>query len=144
MRAWVGRWAALLADTPPSGEATAAAAGSENKATRRDHRHPRLTSAQWGVTDANGEATFVFTRTFTAKPAISFTYEEAAANQPLEFKVKAWTQDGNGNYTGCVAKGYRIRTLPSTLTLITQLISFSVTIDAPSGIPLSCIALQVS
>ena len=144
MRAWVGRLAAMLADTPPSGEATAAAAGSEMKATRRDHRHPRLTSAQWGVTDANGEATFVFTRAFSAKPAISFTYEEAAANQPLEFKVKTWTQDGSGNYIGCVTKGYRLRTLPSSLLTLSVLIDFSVTINAPAGIPVSCIALQIS
>lgn len=143
-RAFVFNPSTMLADTPPVGEATAATAGSGSKATRNDHRHPRLTSAQWSVTDANGEIAFTFTRSFSAKPAICFTYEEAANNQPIETKVKTWTQDGNGNYIGCVAKAYRVRPLPSSLTLITQLISFSVTIDAPSGIPVSCIALQIS
>lgn len=144
MRAYIQDPTAMLADTPPDGEATTATAGADAKASRRGHRHPRLTSAQWGVTDANGEASFTFTRAFTAKPAISFTYEESANNQPLEFKVKTWTQDGNGNYTGCVTKGYRMRTLPSSILVLTVLVDFSVTVNAPSGIPVSCIALQVS
>lgn len=144
MRAWVGRLAAMLADTPPDGEATTANAGNESKASRRNHRHPRLTSASWGTTNVSGEVTFTFTRTFAAKPTVDLSYEEAADNQPLVFKVKSWTQDGNGNYTGLVAKGYRLRTLPSSILVLSVLIDFSVTMNAPSGIPVSCIALQVS
>lgn len=144
MRAFIQNLRAMLSDQAPVREATTAVAGAQGLASRGDHQHPRLTSASWGTTNASGEVTFAFTRSFATKPSIDFTYEENADAQPVVFKVKAWQTDGSGNYTGATAKGYRFQTLPSSLTLITQLLNFSVTINAPSGLQVSCIALQQS
>ncbi|GEM_PF-6883459 len=144
MRAFIQNLAAMFSDQAPIREATLAIPGSQSKASRGDHQHPRLTSASWNVTDANGEATFTFTRTFAAKPTIDLSYEEATNNQPCIFKVKSWVTNANGEYTGMVAKGYRLQTLPASITLLGSLASFSVTINAPAGINVSCIAVQVS
>lgn len=144
MRAFIQNLAAMFSDQAPIREATLAIPGSQPKASRGDHQHPRLTSASWNVTDANGEATFTFTRAFAAKPTIDLSYEEATNNQPCIFKVKSWVVNANGEYTGMVAKGYRLQTLPSTITLLGSLVNFSVSINAPAGINVSCIAVQVS
>lgn len=141
-RAFLG--AAMLADTTPQSEVTSGTPGTQDKASRGNHRHPRLTSAVWGVTNASGEVTFNFTRVFTTKPTVDLSYEELADNQPCIFKVKSWLTNGNGEYTGLVAKGYRLQTLPSTILSLTALVSFSVSINAPAGINVSCIALQQS
>lgn len=144
MRTFIQNLAAMFSDQAPIREATLAIPGSQSKASRGDHQHPRLTSASWGVTDANGEVTFTFTRSFAAKPTIDLSYEEATNNQPCIFKVKSWVTNANGEYIGMVAKGYRLQTLPSTITLLGSLASFSVTVNAPAGINVSCIAVQVS
>ncbi len=143
-RTFIQSIAAMFSDSAPVREATIAIPGAMPKASRGDHQHPRLTSASWGVTGASGEVTFSFTRAFAAKPTIDLSYEEAADNQPCIFKVKGWTTNGNGEYTGLVAKGYRLQTLPASITLLTALVNFSVTVNAPAGINVSCIALQQS
>lgn len=148
---WFGTWMrmrllgmSVLSDTTPVSESVSGIAGGGQKASRDDHKHPRLTSATWANTNSSGEATFAFTRSFSARPTVDLCYEEAADNQPVILKVKSWTQDGNGNYTGLIAKAYRLQTLPSSITLLTALVNFSVTVNAPAGIPVSCIALQQS
>ncbi|GKS86488.1 hypothetical protein AVMA1855_20070 [Acidovorax sp. SUPP1855] len=149
---WFGSWirqgllgnSISLSDSMPPAEAISAAPGVGSQASRDDHKHPRLTSVAWGVTDASGEVSYSFTRSFANKPGVDFTYEENANNQPIIFKVKSWVTNVNGEYVGATARGYRLQTLPTTLTLITQLIGFSVSINAPAGINVSCIAVQTS
>jgi len=114
--------AALLSDTPPIAEATTPAAGAGPKASRYDHLHPRLSSAQSGTLDGNGQATVIFTRTFTAKPAVTVLAVEDDTNPVPRFKVRRWLKaDGSawvsGPYGGCVIYGDRARVLPT----ITQL-----------------------
>lgn len=133
-----------LANTPPVSENVTAVTGGGTRAARNDHRHERISAAQWGTTGSNGEATLNFTRVYTNKPAIDLSYEELADNQPIIFKVKSWVMNGNGEYVGVTVKGYRLQTLPSTITLLTALINFSVTINAPAGIQVSVITLQQS
>lgn len=141
---------ALLGDQTPSSEGVAAAPGVASLASRVDHKHERLTSATVQTLNAQGEVAIAFTRLFAAKPTVTCTLYEAADNQPVIFKVKTWTQDGGGNYTGCTIKGYRSSILPSLsgvtlLTgLITALTNFNVFGASAAGAEFSCIALQVS
>lgn len=134
---------ALLSNNPPPSETVASAPGAGSMAARDDHKHPRLSSATVSVLGANGEVAIVFTREFTAMPAVTCLLVEAADNQPVVFKVKNWTMNGP-NYAGCVIKGYRMQTLPSVLTLLTQLISFNIAGGVAVGAQFCCLAIQPS
>lgn len=113
--------AALLSDTPPVAEATTPAAGDGSKASRFNHLHPRLSSAQSGTLDANGQQTVIFTRTFSSKPAVTVLAIEDDTNPVPRFKVRRWLKaDGSAwasgsPYGGCIIYGDRARVLP-TLT----------------------------
>lgn len=136
--------ATFLSDEPPLPEAMQPAAGMEAKATRAGHRHPRLTSATVATLSTNGETTINFTRVFTSAPAVTCLLIEAADSQPVVFKVKSFIQDGGGNYTGCVIKGYRLMAMPGTVTLL-GLVNLSLTSStSANGAQFACIAVQVS
>lgn len=141
---------ALLSNNAPPAETVSPAAGAGGMASRDDHKHPRLSSATVATLNASGEATVTFTRLFAAMPVVICTLYEAADNQPVVFKVKSWTQDANGNYTGCTVKGARSATLPAMagLTLVTGVISalanFNVFGGSAAGAQFCCLALQPS
>lgn len=134
---------ALLSNNAPSLETVAPAAGAGSMAARDDHKHPRLSSATVSVLGAAGEVEINFTREFTAMPAVTCLLIEAADNQPVVFKVKSWTMNGP-NYAGCIIKGYRMQTLPSVLTLLTQLVSFNIAGGMAVGAQFCCLAIQPS
>lgn len=106
------------------------------------------TSATWGVLNASGEATVVFEVPFPTQPACAFTWEKSASNQPVMFKVKSWVMDGNGNFVGCVVKGYRSTILPtlSGIIIIGPLISalsqFDIFGGSATGVNFCCMAIQ--
>lgn len=133
-----------LATTPPPTEANVAVTGGGTRAARNDHRHERISSAQWGVTGANGEATINLSRVFSTKPTIDIAYEELTDNPPCIPKVKTWITNANGEYVGVVVKLYRIQLLPSTILTLGGLANFNVTVNATAGIPVSVITLQPS
>lgn len=133
----------MLADTPPMGEAGTPQAGTGAKATRQDHRHPRLSSTASGTLNASGEATIVFTREFTAKPSVIVTLVEATEGQPVTFKVKSWTMTG-ANYTGCVIKGYRAQTIPTNLVTLLLGGVFNLFAGSVTGAEFTLIAIQPS
>lgn len=133
-----------FSDATPMAETRLGTPGAAPKAVREGHEHPRLTSATTDhVLDANGEATITFTRSFAVKPAVTYMLDEAADLGAVLIKVKTWTIVG-GQYTGCVVKGYRARTLPATLTLLTALINFDVFAGVTTGAVFTFIALQKS
>lgn len=134
----------ILSDEAPLSEAGAPKPGSMPKAPRVDHQHPRLTSSTAATLGSNGEVTVTFTRSFPVQPSVICTLIEAADNQPVIFKVKSWVQDANGNYTAAVVKGYRLTTLPASLTLLSALISFNISGGSSAGAQFSCIALAAS
>lgn len=140
----------ILGNTPPPAEGTLAIAGSAGAAARTDHKHPRLTSASIATLDANGEATIMFTRTFAAMPAVICLLYEASNAQPVVFKVQSFVQDGGGNYTGCIIKGYRSSILPALSgivllgPLVSALANFNVFGGSPAGVQFAIIALQPS
>lgn len=103
----------LLSDSPPMGEAGVAAAGTANQAPRYDHRHPRLSSSTNATTNASGEQTVVFTRTFDTMPSVIITAIENSTTPAPSFKVKAFQTNAGGKYTGCTIYGSRERALPS-------------------------------
>lgn len=133
-----------LADTFPQPEAGSAQVGIMPTASRADHEHPRLSSANSGALNASGEATITFTRTFATMPSMVFTYIEAADGQPVVMKVKFWVQDGSNNYTGCVVKGYRSQTIPTNLVTLLLGGVFNLFNGSASGVSFTCIALQTS
>jgi hypothetical protein len=140
----------LLSNGAPPPEANVPAAGTGGMAARDDHKHPRLSSATVQSLDANGEAAITFTRAFAAMPAVICLLYEASDAQPVVFKVKAWTKDAQGNYTGCTIKGYRSSILPALsgialLTgLITALANYNVFGGSAAGAQFCCLAVQPS
>lgn len=134
---------ALLSNNAPPSETVAPAAGAGSMASRDDHKHPRLSSAIVSVLGAAGEVDITFTRQFTAMPAVVCLLIEMPDNQPVVFKVKNWIMNGP-NYAGCTIKGYRMQTLPSPLTLLTQLISFNIVGGVAVGAQFCCLAIQPS
>lgn len=146
---------ALLSDSMPMEEGTAGAAGAQAKASRGDHSHKRLTSTATGNLDGSAQATIMFTRTFSKKPAVTALAVEDNANPVPRFKVRRWLKaDGQPwtagePYGGCVIYGDRARALP-TLSgilligpLITALAGF-LPYEAAAGAEYSIIALEAS
>lgn len=134
---------ALLSNTMPSPEATAASAGSMDQASRADHTHPRRSSTATGTLNSSGEATITFTQTFAAKPAVTVLYVEGADNQPIVFKVKSWTMV-SGQYTGCVIKGYRAQAIPTNLVSLLLGGVFNLFAGSASGVEYALIAIAPS
>ncbi len=132
-----------LSDLTPVPEGPASA-GALSAGARGDHKHPRLSSATTHTLNASGEATIVFTRSFPIPPCMDFTYIELADNPPVTFKVKSWTQDGGGNYTGCIAKGYRGQALPSSILTLVALVSYNVFGGSASGVSFTALAIAQS
>ncbi len=118
-----------LANSLPSAEGVAAAAGMASVASRVDHVHPRLTSTNIDTLDASGLKTLTFTRSFATEPSAVFTMIEAGTAAPVSFRVQSWVMTG-ANYTGCVVYGQRHRALPAVLTLLTALVSYEAWIPA--------------
>lgn len=133
-----------LADANPIAESTTAKAGTMGAASRADHEHPRLTATATGVLNASGEATVTFTRTFPTKPGLTSMYAESADGQPVVFKVKTWTTDVNGNFTGCVIKGYRAQAIPANLVSLLLGGVFNLFAGSAAGVEYSLIAVQAS
>lgn len=137
---------AILTTQAPPTEAVAAAVGAGLKASRENHVHKRLTSTTVQTLDGSGNATINFTRTFVAMPGVVLTAYKPADNLPITLEVVAgsWIMDGNGEYAGCIIHGSRARTLPSTLSLLSALISYNIFAGDASGVLFSCVAIQVS
>lgn len=141
---------ALLSNDPPPSETVSPLAGAGGMASREDHRHPRLSSATIQTLNASSEATITFSRTFSTMPAVVCLLYEASDSQPVVFKVKSWTQDAQGNYTGCVIRGFRSSILPSLSgilligPLISALASFNVFGGSAAGAQFCCLAIQPS
>ena len=160
--------AAMLSNDPPKSEAKVATAGAAPKATRDDHQHPRLTSATTATTDANGQATILFTRTFTAMPSIDLCALEDNANPTPGMKVRrflktnntsTWSEGDTDPVTGCVVYASRTIALPQMtaitgITLVTTLVPVLNTLfaglsgflpTAPAGnLKFTIIAVQTS
>lgn len=141
-----------FADTVPMPEVKAGSAGTAPLVPRADHQHPRLTSAQTGALDANGQQTIMFTRTFTAEPAVSILAVENDTKSPPDFKVKQFLDDTGAAwatgkpYGGAIVYGSRARTLPTLTAVLTDLLKLSgynVT-EPAAGVKFSIIALQAS
>lgn len=141
---------AILTNIPPVAEGVAPVPGTGTMASRDDHMHPRLSSGTIATLGSNGEVAITFTRTFLTTPVVICTLIELADSQPVVFKVKSWTQDGQGAYTGCVIKGYRSTTLPAmggvalVTGLVTLLSSLNIFGGTTSGAQFCCFAIQPS
>lgn len=141
---------AILSNNPPPGEGVSSSSGNGGRASRDDHKHPRLSSSTVQSLNGSGEAIITFTRSFTSMPAVTCLLYESSELQPVVFKVKTWAQDGNGNYTGCTIKGYRSSLLPALSgivligPLVTALANFNVFGGSAAGAQFCCIALQPS
>lgn len=138
----------ILSNDMPISEATTATPGAVAKATRPDHRHPRLTSVQRVTLDANGLAIVTYTRTFTAKPGVVLTAINPSG-RTVFLEVVSDTQSG-GLYTGCTVKGVRsaqiagLGSIVLLTTLITALTTYDPTGAPASGVEVSVIAIQPS
>lgn len=133
-----------LSNANPVEEARMPSPGTGQAASRDDHTHKRLTSVTAHTTNGTGDATVVFTRPFTKKPGIDLMPEENADGGALTCKVRSFTTDANGQFTGCVVKFYRIQALPAVLTLLTALINFRVDAGTVGAVPFTCIAVERS
>jgi len=134
----------LLSNNNPQSEKMLALPGSGSTASRNDHAHPRISSTTAHVLGANNEATVVFTREFDGIPGTDFMWQELADNPPIIFKVKSWTINGSGKYTGCVVKAYRSQPIPQNLVSLLLGGVFNIFAGSAVGVNFTAIALQQS
>lgn len=128
-----------LSDSMPPPEATSPTPGSAAKASRDDHRHPRLTSSHGGqVLDGSGTAVITFTRTFDVEPSIVITGKTMAGSMPSLFDYTLI--QANGLYTGVTVKGYKGQAVNVALLGI----NVNAFAGNPAGLPFSLIAIQAS
>lgn len=127
----------------PLSEATTATGGALTMASAADHQHPRLSSSSRATLDGSGLATVTYTRSFSAKPAITLTAINPSG-RPVLLEVQSDVTDGGGNYIGCVVHGYRNQNLPAVLTLLSALINFDVFGASAAGVEVNVIAIQAS
>ncbi len=138
---------ALIPTAPtliPPAEATTGQIGAAGMYASAAHVHPRLTSVQIATLDANGLATVMFARSFAAQPGVILTPINPVGSQPVMLQVQGWTNDTSGNFIGCSIKGYRTNTLPSTLALLSALISFNIAGGSAANVQVSVVAIQSS
>ncbi|KTR05014.1 hypothetical protein NS365_13380 [Aureimonas ureilytica] len=141
-----------LADVAPLPETGTAKPGNMTLVPRADHQHPRITSAQTGALDNAGMATMMFTRTFTAEPAVSILAVENNTKSPPDFKVMQFLDDqqqpwvAGKLYGGAIIYGTRTRALPGVSAVLTDLLKLSgyVPTEPAAGVRFSIIALQAS
>lgn len=133
-----------LADDAPVGQKIAPVAGMGGKAARFDHAHPSNASVTEHATLTTGEAAIVFARTFSKKPAVECIPEEATDLGALTYKVKGWTKDAQNQITGCTVKFYRIQGLPSSLLVLSALVSFRVDMGMVGAVSFICNATEQS
>ena len=133
-----------FSDNSPSQEGSLPSAGSMLMASKGDHSHQRISVAVAGTFDSTGNAAVSFVRPFPAgtPPVTMFVYEEAANSQPIIIKRKSWITDASGNYTGVNVQGYRMNTLPASLTLLTALVNFNVAGSIPVGVTFDCFSIK--
>lgn len=136
------------ANTAPMSEKTGAAVGSQTQRyALEDHQHPRLTSSTEHVVTTGSTVAITFTRTFVNKPSPVFTEIEgdtSAAAQPAIFKMQSWTTDGNGAYTGGIAKVWRSQTVPQNLITLLLGAVFNLFTASVVGTKFTCIAVARS
>ncbi len=136
----------------PASESTAGTQGATTQYAMGNHSHPRLSSVTEGALGATGfSGNMMFTRSFAQKPGVVCTADMPGGSQPIVFDVNSWIQDANGNYTGCVIRGWRA--LTPTLTAV-SVVGVSVAVGAQtitvftnvaaSGVNFFLIAFQMS
>lgn len=86
----------------------------------------RCGAADSATLDGNGEKQLDFTCIFPRQPALAWAALDAGT-AIIGFRVKAWQQDGQGNYTGCTVMARRSRNLPGVLVLLSALLNYDVT-----------------
>lgn len=133
-----------LTSTAPVQEATAPAVGNAAAAARGDHVHARLTSTTVQALQAGGNATVMFTRSFSTMPGISCTAFKPTDNLPVSFEVPSWIQDAQNNYIGCVIHGSKAQTLPLVIGLLGTLVGYNAFAGDSTGTQFSCIAILAS
>lgn len=101
------------ADQVPKSEAVSGATGSKTKNyALEDHQHPRLTSTTYATLGANGQATVMFSRTFTNKPGLNLTETDASPQtNVLALRSLNWMMQ-EGRFAGVVIEGKRALALP--------------------------------
>lgn len=140
----------ILTNTAPVAEGVSPQPGMGTMASRDDHMHPRLSSATVGTLDSNARATVTFTRAFTNTPCVQCLLVENADAQPVVFKVESWVKDANGNFTGCVLRGYRSSVLPALSgvlligPVISALANYNVFGGSAANAQFCCLAIQPS
>lgn len=100
-----------LADVDPPAIALDSVRGESPRAAHADHTHTARVQRKIVTLNANGEATWLFARSFASKPVLTPLYFEMADNAPVIVKGKSWVMEGQ-TYTGVVVKAYRSRSLP--------------------------------
>lgn len=111
----------ILSNDPPLSEAKTPTPGAQQKATRADHQHPRLTSATNHTLDANGFTTVTFTREFLTEPAITMNGLGSGTGPVPDFRADFIIT--NGKWTGATVYGQRARSLPTLAPLNSGLLS---------------------
>lgn len=124
------------ASTPPS-EMLGGQTGSQTRYAREDHTHPRITRAAVVTTDSSGGWTVTWSSPVTTPPVV-LPVPVNSSTQPIVCNVATRTT------TAATGRCWLARTLPATLTLLTNLVSFDLFGAAATGIQVQVLAIPVT
>lgn len=122
--------------TPPS-EVVGGQMGSQVRYAREDHTHPRITRAAVVTTDSTGAWSVTWAAAVSTPPVV-LPVPVNASTQPIVCNVTTRTT------TSASGRCWLARTLPATLTLLTNLISFDIFGGAATGIQVQVLAIPVT
>ncbi len=99
--------------------------GSSQQVARADHKHPVRLQRKRVVSDANGQVTWNFSTPFSSVPAIAYMVENLA-DQPMVANIIECDEDH------VKVQLFQSQKLPSTLVLLSGLVSFNIFGQAPA------------
>lgn len=103
-------------NTTPASVAVNGLQGTSTTYARSDHTHAARVQRKIVTLDANGLATWTFTRPFTTMPSLQYMVFQASG-EPIIVEAQSWVMSGS-DYVGVNIKAYRSRAMP-TLTPLT-------------------------
>lgn len=122
--------------TPPAAALNGSVGTTTDVYALADHTHEVKVQRTIVTTDASGNATWTFAKSFNNLPAVT-----ALANttgMPIAISITAKSK------TSVSIQAKQSRALPAVLTLLTNLLSYNIFSDAASGVQIDVFAAEVT
>lgn len=125
------------ADATPPSEVVGGQTGSQVRYAREDHTHPRITRAAVVTTDSTGAWSVIWAAPVATAPVV-LPVPVNTSTQPIVCNVATRTT------TSASGRCWLARTLPATLTLLTNLVSFDIFGGAATGTQVQILAIPAT